>query len=494
MEFSDQQYYRALKAQDRRFDGRFFTCVTSTGIYCRPVCPAPTPKRGNCVFVRSAAEAEAAGFRACLRCRPETAPGSPAWLGTGATVKRGLRLIAETAAEGRSVEDLAERLGVGSRHLRRLFNEKLGASPKAIAQTERFAIARQLLVETDLPVAEVAHSAGFGSIRRFNDATRKAFGMPPSQLRRSRRTAASSRDFSEVKTPRIRLVLGYRPPYAWQAMLDYLRMRAIPGVEQVSSETYARTVRVDEVSGRMLVRNEAARNRLVVEFALDRQVVLGTAVQRVRDIFDLDASPTEIGEHLGGDSLLGPMVEKSPGLRVPGCWDMFELCLRAVIGQQISVRGAITLLGRMTRAFGQSIAENASETGEDSQQPARLFPSPADIAVSDLAGIGLTRARERTIVALAQAFVDDPAFIHPAMDVEEAQRRLLAIPGIGPWTANYITLRAVPDADAFPTADLGLLKAAGVDNGKALAAMAENWRPWRGYAVIYLWNSLADGT
>lgn len=485
MELSDQEYYRALLAQDTRFDGRFYVCVSSTGIYCRPICPAPAAKLKNCSFVKTAAAAEDAGYRPCLRCRPETAPGSAARLGTGATVKRALRLISETAADGVSLEALANRLGVSSRHLRRLFHDQLGAGPKSIVQTERFAIARQLLVETNLPIGQVAFASGFGSIRRFNDATRKAFGVTPGVFR-------SQRKRSPVQHPGARLLLGYRPPYAWEQMLAFLRTRAVSRLEQVSDDGYRRTVSIDGAVGILSVGHQAEKNRLVVEFQMDRPIVLAEAIQRVKDIFDLNAAPGDISEHLSADVALAPLFDRSPGLRIPGAWDIYELAVRAIIGQQISVRGATTMLGRFVEAFGKPLANSTSSgaTSGDGTDPDMVFPVPPDVCGGDLQKIGLTQARSKTLMTLTEAFAADPGFIHPAMDIDVACGQLLELRGIGLWTAEYIALRALRNPDAFPAADVALLKASGAANAAILADRAEAWRPWRGYAALHLWNSL----
>lgn len=480
MEFSNEQYYRALKAQDARFDGQFYICVTSTGIYCRPICPARMTRFEHCIFVKTAAAAERAGYRPCLRCRPETAPGSPLRRGTGATVSRALRLISESAAEGFSLDDLAGRLGIGARHLRRLFSEQLGATPKSIVQTERFSIARQLLRETNLPIGEVAFASGFGSIRRFNDAMQKSFGMSPREFRNRRRTSPSG-------TSGTRLLLGYRPPFAWPQLLDFFRVRAVNRLEAVTNVEYRRTITIGEVRGVLSVRHDDGRNRLVAEFHMERPVILADALQRIRDMFDLDAAPTEIAEHLQSDLMIAPMIASCPGLRVPGSWDVFELVVRAVIGQQISVKGAATLMGRLVERFGNPVAAEGEDAGAN--LPDLLFPDPSNLAGSDVRKIGLTGSRARTLMALAEAFAADPAYVHPAMDFGEARKRLLAFPGIGPWTAEYIALRALRNPDAFPDSDLGLLKGSGLPSAAALKARAESWRPWRGYAALHIWNS-----
>jgi AraC family transcriptional regulator of adaptative response / DNA-3-methyladenine glycosylase II len=480
MELSRQDYYRALKAQDARFDGRFYICVTSTGIYCRPICPARTTKLANCIFVKSAAEAEENGYRPCLRCRPETAPGAPARLGTQATTRRALRLMSKAAAQGESLEDFSDRLGVSSRHLRRLFKEHLGASPKSIIQTERFAIARQLLVETRVPIAQVALASGFGSIRRFNDAVRKAFGVTPGDFRKKR-------TYKPTQLPGHKVLLGYRPPYDFDAMLGYLAARAIPGVEKVEDGTWSRCMTLAGVPGIVSVSHEEAKHRLVARFDMKEPVVIVDGITRVKDLFDLDAAPSEICEHLRTAPALKASVKARPGLRVPGCWDVFELIARAIIGQQISVAGATTMLGRLTEAFGRHPDLGGAEPGAGDS--AGLFPRPEDLVGKDLTKIGLTRSRAATLASVAQKFASDPDFVDAAMDVEDARARLLAIKGIGPWTAEYVILRALRNPDAFPASDLVLLKSAGLKKPKDLKAIAEAWRPWRGYAAQHLWAS-----
>lgn len=474
MEMTRQDYYRALKAKDARFDGRFYICVSSTGIYCRPICPARLTRLENCSFVKSAAEAEENGYRPCLRCRPETAPDSPARLGTQATTRKALRMMSKVAADGDSLESLSDRLGVSSRHLRRLFNEHLGASPKSIIQTERFAIARQLLVETRLPISQVAMASGFGSIRRFNDAIKKAFGCTPGDFRKKR-------TYRPTDGPGLRVLLGYRPPYDFDAMLGYLSGRAIPGVEVVDDTSWRRAISLDGVNGTVSISRDEKKHRLVADFHMTGPVVIVDGIARVKDLFDLDAAPAEIQDHLANDPALGKSIKARPGLRVPGAWDPFELVIRAIIGQQISVAGARTLLGRLAQAFGASV-----ELGDNFTH---LFPEPEDLAGKDLQSIGLTKSRAATLQAIASAFVKDRDYIHTAMETGEATRRLLAIKGIGPWTAEYVILRALRNPDAFPASDLILMKSAGVKKPKDLEMQAEAWRPWRGYAAQHLWTS-----
>jgi len=483
MEMPPAECYAALKARDPRFDGRFFVCVSSTGIYCRPVCPARTPKLEHCRFVPTAATAEAAGYRACLRCRPETAPGSPAWLGTETTVRRALRMIANTADEPLSLRSIAGRVGVTDRHLRRLFNEHLGATPKAIAQNERLAAARQLLLGTRIPVGDIAFAAGFGSLRRFNDAARKAFGKTPSELRTQ--AELSNRDRAE----RLRFTLAYRPPYDWSSMLDYYRARAVAGLETVTSNAYSRAISIGDAVGTLSVTPDKERNRVTAEFALDRPASLPGAIRRVREVFDLDASPADISAHLARDPLLKPAVRRNPGLRIPGSWDIFEMLIRAIVGQQISVRAATTVLGRLVEYHGRRLG--SATDAESASSPASLFPTPAALASADLTRAGLTRSRAETIARVARAFADDPHFVDVSMDFDAVRNKLVEIRGIGPWTADYVAMRALRDPDAFLPADLGVIKAVGVKSVRQLLERAEPWRPWRAYAVVYLWKTLA---
>lgn len=490
MQWSKQECYEAALARDARFDGEFFICVKSTGIYCRPVCPALMPKLENCSFVPTAAAAEETGYRPCLRCRPETAPGSPAWMGTGTTVSRALRLISEGAGDI-SITGLAERVGVGDRHLRRLFKEQVGAGPKRVAQTERFQLARQLLVETDLSMTEVAHAAGFNSIRRFNDAIRRAFDRSPSEYRRRARLMGAGKGMTSRRmraanvSPDLKISLGYRAPCDWDRLMAFFATRVIPGVEQVAEGIYTRSVSLGEARGILTLRPHPEINQVEAGLRLDGQAHLTGAVRRIRDMLDLDAGSVEISRHLSRDPMLAPVMEKSPGLRLPGGWDVFELSVRAVVGQQISVKGARTMLGRLAEAYGEPVAS-------ENHGISRHFPTPDTLAGEDLTSIGLTRARAATLSALAAAFADDADFIHAAMPNGSAVRRLQDIRGIGPWTAQYVAMRGLRQPDAFPAADLGLLKASGFEKPRELEAHAEQWRPWRAYAAIALWQKLTE--
>ena len=443
--------YRAVRTRDTRFDGRFFTAIASTGIYCRPICPATPAKRENMRFYPSAAAAQEAGFRPCLRCRPEVSPDLPAGNGTSVTVTRALRLIGEGALDEAPVEVLAERLGIGERHLRRLFDEQLGASPVAVASTRRFLFAKRLLTETSLPIGEIAFAAGFASVRRFNDVMRAAYGRAPRELR----SAAGAR------TPGIELTLAYRPPYHWAAMMHFLAARAIPGVETVTPECYRRTL----PAGYVEVRPDRRSHHLIARFQLTGIRDLAQLAAKLRRFFDTGAAIREIEAHLSTDPKLRPIVEAQPGLRVPGAWDGFELTVRAILGQQVSVKGATTLAGRLVAKYG-------TET-----EHGRLFPAPEDLVEADMETIGLPRARAAAVRSVAAAF----ATARPPESVEE----LRALPGIGDWTAQYVAMRALNEPDAFPAGDLVLVRSAGKD----VARQAEAWRPWRAYAAMHLWFS-----
>jgi AraC family transcriptional regulator of adaptative response / DNA-3-methyladenine glycosylase II len=459
--------YRALRTRDARFDGRFFTGVVSTGIFCRPICPARTPKLENCIFLPSAGAAHQMGFRPCLRCRPEIAPGLAGWRGSANTVSRALGLIAEGGFDEGGADELASRLGVGARHLRRLFDRYVGASPVSVAQAHRLLFAKKLVSETALGMTEIALAAGFGSVRRFNDAFQRAYGRPPSELRRSKREGSAG----------LVLKLPFVPPYDWDAMLGFLSMRAIPGVERVEGQTYARSFAFAEVTGSLSVRRDG--DQLVATIHMTDVAKLSLVIARLRRLFDLDADITAIDEHLARDRMLAKLVKARPGLRVPGAWDPFELAVRAVLGQQITVKGASTLAGRLVAKHGRTVGEE------------RLFPSARTLAKADLTAIGLTRARAATLQSLAAAVGADESILSARDSLEETVAQLCTLPGIGPWTAQYICMRALREPDAFPTADLGLLRALETRDGRPTEAelerRAEAWRPWRAYAAMRLW-------
>ena len=475
MELDADICYRAVKSRDARFDGRFFTGVKTTGIYCRPVCPAVTPRRQNVEFYQCAAAAEKAGFRPCKRCRPETSPGTPAWLGTSATVSRALRYIGEGCLDGGSVEDLALRLGMGGRHLARLFEDHLGAAPVAVAQTRRVHFARNLIEQTDLPMARIALAAGFGSVRRFNVLVKQVFGATPTRLRQQTGTVSTAGNSLVYR-------LAYRPPYDWTALASFLEGRAIPGVELVTPEAYRRTIAVDGKSGTLEVAPIKGRDHLLLSVSLqDLDGVIGL-VSRVRRMFDCGADPAVIGDHLAADPLLAPLVKQRPGLRLPSAWDPFEMAVRAILGQQVSVAAATTIAGRLVDRLGTPLASPLDGL-------THLFPAPAAVAEADLSGLGLTSKRAETVKGFAVAVAAGRLVLDAPLGVEEFAARIVALPGIGPWTAQYVAMRALGEPDGFPASDLGLKHASrGVD----LAARAEDWRPWRSYAALHLWASLND--
>ena len=489
MDLDADACYRAICTRDARFDGRLFIGVTSTGIYCRPVCPARTPKRKNVQFYPSAAAAQAAGFRPCLRCRPETAPDLGVWRGTSNTVSRALTLIDKGGLDETDVETLAERLGVGDRQLRRLFERHLGASPIAVAQTRRVLLAKQLIHESRLSMSEVALAAGFGSIRRFNETFQRLFGRPPSSLRRD-----GAVDHGTADTGEVTILLRYRPPYDWRGVLEFLRARAIPGVEMLSGETYARAIDVAGAHGTICVRPTDG-NALRASIRFPRLSALPTIVSRLRRVFDLAADPEVIGAHLAEDPALAPLVAARPGLRVPGAWDGFELAVRAVLGQQITVRGAASLAGKLVATYGDALTNGH----RGSEGLTHVFPCPERLATANLAALGMPRARAAALSSLAHAVASDPQIFGPRKSLEEAIVQLRALPGIGEWTAQYIAMRELREPDAFPAADLGLLRAmADADRRRpspaALLARAERWRPWRAYAAQHLWTSGSAAT
>jgi AraC family transcriptional regulator of adaptative response / DNA-3-methyladenine glycosylase II len=489
MELPDRETcHRALQSRDPRFDGLLFVGVTSTGIYCRPVCPARTAKPENCRFFGSAAAAQEAGFRPCLRCRPETAPDLASWRGTSNTVSRALALIADGALDGNAgVEALAERLGIGERHLRRLFDQHLGASPVAVAQTRRVLFAKQLIHETRMPMNEIALAAGFGSIRRFNETFRDLFHRPPSALRRK----SSSNSTPEAG---VTLRLRYRPPYDWDSMLDFLRARAIPGIEVVENGTYLRTVGMDGSTGTVQVAHLPDRQSLRATIRFPRVQSLPAIISRVRRLFDLGADIETIDAHLSLDPLLAPFVARRPGLRAPGGWDGFELAVRAILGQQVSVAAARRLAGQLVAAHGEPLSVDLLSH----PRLTHVFPDAQRLARAKSIQVGMPAARRSALQELAAAAASDPNLFRPFGKLEDALAGLRKIRGVGEWTAQYIALRALRETDAFPAADIGLLRGAEVVDGAKptvpnLLMRSESWRPWRAYAAQHLWAAAAAG-
>jgi AraC family transcriptional regulator, regulatory protein of adaptative response / DNA-3-methyladenine glycosylase II len=473
--------HRALTARDVRFDGVFFVGVETTGVYCRPICPARTPGFSRCSFFVRAAEAERAGFRACLRCRPELAPGLSPVESTGRLVTAAVTRIEAGYLNEHSIEDLAGALGVTSRHLRRVMESEIGVSPVELAQTRRLALAKQLLQDTVMPVAQVAFAAGFSSVRRFNALVLRRFGRPPSDLRRTHGSSASG----DVITLR----LDYRPPFDWDALLEFLRIRAIPGVETTDANAYRRSVVLGDRTGWIDVQADAKCSALRASVSLSLAPHLMNIVARLRQLFDLDARPDVIAQHLQRSSMLRPWVRAHPGLRVPGAFDAFETAVRAVLGQQVSVRGATTLSGRLVERFGRRLP--TCPVGVD-----RAFPTVevlANASVAEVREIGLPEVRARTLVDLACAIVEQRVELSSCVDPKAWLDRLQGIVGIGPWTAHYLAMRVLRWPDAFPANDLAVKKALGVTSPSAAQELAEPWRPWRAYAAMHLWNALCTG-
>ena len=470
---------RARRARDARFDGLFFIAVTSTGIYCRPVCPAPAPQQKHVRYFTTAAAAAAAGYRPCLRCRPEAAPGSPLHRGAHDLVIGALRLIEEGVLDRESVSGLSRRVGIGERHLRRLFTEQLGTSPVEVNATRRVLFAKKLLSETNLPITAIAMAAGYGSVRRFNTTFRDTYGIAPRQLRR-KRLPVQQDDWLDLRLP-------YRAPYDFEAQLAFFERRAIPGIESVDKQAYRRVFVIDDQRCRLRVTQRHNDNALSLQVQVSDPTLLPKITARVRRMFDLDADPRVINNELRRDSVLRASVKKHPGQRLPGGWDGFEIAVRAVLGQQVSVAAARTLLARLVNHFGSDLCD---ESNEDF---ANVFPDPARIATAELEKIGIPRARADTLRALAQALCARQLNFNPAQALDVFVAACLQIRGIGEWTAHYIAMRALSHPDAFPAADLVLRKAVSTPGKlisvKELKQMSADWSPWRSYAVMHLWRS-----
>jgi AraC family transcriptional regulator, regulatory protein of adaptative response / DNA-3-methyladenine glycosylase II len=481
-----ERCYRAVRSKDARFDGWFVTAVTSTGIYCRPSCPAVTPKRGNVRFLRSAAAAQRAGFRACKRCRPDASPGSPEWNVRADVVGRAMRLIADGAVDRESVAGLARRLGYSERHLHRQLVAELGAGPLALARAQRAQTARLLIETTALPFTEVAFAAGFRSIRQFNETVRDVFATTPTQLRRAAPARNGHDRAGATGTTALTLRLRYRAPFDADGLLGFLGARAVPGVEANGGGVYRRVL--DLPHGPGIVALSCTDDHVRCELQLTDLRDLAAAVQRCRRLLDLDADPVAVGEALGADPLLGALVADTPGRRVPGAVDGAELAVRAVLGQQVSVAGARTLAGRLSAALGEPLPQPDGEL-------THAFPRAEAIAAAGPDALPLPRSRARALAGLCAAIADGSLALDPGADRAEARSRLLALHGIGPWTAEYVAMRALSDPDAFPTTDLGVRRAleqlSHAGDPAAAAALAERWRPWRAYAVQHLWASLA---
>ncbi|MFI5487531.1 DNA-3-methyladenine glycosylase 2 family protein [Micromonospora echinaurantiaca] len=504
MELDFERCYRAVDSRDQRFDGWFYTGVTSTGIYCRPSCPAMTPKRQNVRFFPSAAAAQGAGLRACRRCRPDAAPGSPQWDVRADVVGRAMRLIADGVVDREGVPGLAARLGYTERHLHRMLRTEMGAGPLALARAQRAQTARTLIETTDLGLAEVAFAAGFGSVRQFNDTVREVYGVPPSELRAARRRPAPG------GAGTITLRLAYRPPLHARALLDFLALRALPGMEEVRDGTYRRGLRLPHGTGEVAL--TPADGHVSATLRLTDMRDLAPAVARCRRLLDLDADPAAVDQTLAADPALAPVVAAEPGIRLPRSVDGFEMAVRAIVGQQVSVTSARTTLTRLLTHTHPAPAAAATDRVDHEvvvsghgvsrqqlhDQPAgvgglRGFPGAGEVAGLADGAFGMPAGRRETIRALARAVAGGELDLDPGGDREEAVRRLLALPGIGPWTAGYVAMRALGDPDVLLPTDLAVRRGAAAlglpSDPKTLDAYAERWRPWRSYAVIRLWRA-----
>jgi len=518
-----EQCYRAVRSKDARFDGWFVTAVTSTGIYCRPSCPAITPKRANVRFLPSAAAAQRAGFRACKRCRPDAAPGSPEWNLRADAVARAMRLIRDGAVEREGVTGLARRLGFSERHLHRQLVAELGAGPLALARAQRAQTARLLIETTALPFTDVAFAAGFPSIRQFNELVREVFATTPTELRRAAggrgaatahanggtrnggpvaaaRVSGPATNGGHAAPPALTLRLRHRAPFDAAGLLAFLGARAVPGVEAwdpAGGGTYRRVLALPHGAG-VATLAPGGRDHVACELRLSDLRDLAAAVQRCRRLLDLDADPVAVDEALASDPLLAPLVRRAPGRRVPGAVDGAELAVRAVLGQQVSVAGARTLAGRLTAALGESLPEGLADDDQAARakpashgpadgQLTHAFPTAEAIAAAGPAQLPLTRARTHALQALCGAVADGSLALDPGADRNATRERLLTLPGIGPWTAEYVAMRALGDPDAFPATDLGVKQALGRLGPNT---DPDRWRPWRAYAVQHLWASL----
>ncbi len=479
--------YRAVRSRDQRFDGWFFTAVTSTRIYCRPSCPALTPKRENVRFYPTAAAAQQAGFRACLRCRPDAAPGSPQWLGRADVAARAVKLILRGVVDREGVSGLASRLGYSERQLHRVLVAEVGTGALSLARAQRAQTARLLLQSTDVPITQVAFAAGFQSVRQFNETVRAVFARTPTELRR--KSAGHTVSPTGAATQSIALRLAYRRPFAVERMFEFLAQRGIPGLEAYDGATYSRVLQLPHGEGTVsLAAGEGPE--ITALFTLDDLRDLTSAIARCRHLLNLDADPVAVDEALGSDPLLAPLVSRTPGLRMPGAVDGFELAVRAVVGQQVSVAGARTVAGTLVRAAGKPLENPCLPL-------THAFPSPAalaELAQDNPAAFAMPATRRRTLAGLAHAVADGELDLDPGADPRELERRLLELPGVGPWTASYIAMRALGDPDAFLPTDLGVRHALAhlsqPEDRASVLTLAERWRPWRAYAVGHLWASL----
>ena len=479
---------RARLARDARFDGLFFTAVRSTKIYCRPVCPAPTPKTSNIEYFEFAAAAQAAGFRPCLRCRPELSPRAMRFWSGDFLFDHALSWLNETGADGASISmpELAARLGLSARQVQRLFVQRIGVGPKQVQLNQRLLLAKQLLSETSLSMLDVAVAAGFGSVRRFNEVFAQHCQLSPSQFGKAQ--ARGQRLSASTNATTLQLRLAYRPPLDFAAMLDFFRRRALPGLEEIDAVSYSRHFATTHGLARLRVSAIAGRDELCLALENCPPQAIHSVVKRVRQLFDLDADMRVIHACFEHDPVLARLIAQRPGLRIPGAWDGFELAVRAILGQQVSVAGAVTLTRRLVAQFGVPVMDSQA------QQSIRLFPTPAALAQAPIQQIGLPTRRAESIRALAQAVCKQEIQLQTGVKLDEFVNALCALPGIGPWSAHYIAMRALAHPDAFPAGDLVLQKVMAAELGTSarlseaeLTRRSQAWRPWRAYAVMQLW-------
>ena len=482
MILDDEQCYRAAQSRDSRFDGCFITAVKTTGIYCRPSCPAMTPKRHNVEFFVTAAAAQQHGYRACKRCRPDASPGSPEWNVRADVVGRAMRLIADGLVDREGVGGLAARLNYSERQINRLLTAELGAGPLALARAQRAQTARTLIETTSMPITQIAFAAGFASVRQFNDTIREVYASSPTELRGSRQPIAAGGTLS--------LRLAYRSPFHAESIFGFLADRAVPGIESWDGATYRRSLRLNHGNAVVAVSAGATSpgpNAVMCTLHLDNVADAQAAVQRCRRMFDLDADPDTVESHFADDPILSPLVRKRPGLRSPGHPDGVELLTRAVLGQQVSVKGARTLAARLAAAIGEPLAVPVEGV-------THVFPSAAAIAGCAPSDFAMPAARARALINACQQLAAGDIVIDAGSDREEIAMKLEALPGVGPWTASYVALRALGDPDVFLPTDIGVrnaLRSLGVESTpKAAARLADSWRPWRSYALHHLWASL----
>lgn len=466
------QYYQAILSHDRRFDGVFFIGVSSTGIYCRTVCTAKTPRQENCTFFPSAAAAEHAGYRPCLRCRPELAPGQAKIDAVGRLAAAAASRIEDGVLTQQSVGELANSLGISDRHLRRVLHQEFGVSPVQLAQTQRLLLAKRLLTDSQLSITEIAFASGFSSVRRLNDLFQKRYRLNPSTLRKATR----------VPQDTLQCELSYRPPLDWASLLSFLRQRTVIGVEHIDAASYQRTVRIGEHSGWIRVVPVPQQHKLRVELSASLVAVILPVLTRVKGLFDLAADPMRIAQHLG--SLADPL----PGLRVPGAFDSFEVAVRAILGQQVSVKAATTLMGRLVKAIGTPLAVPMEKFTYFTPTPEQIARCTPEV----LTPLGILHKRAVSIIALAQAIAEGQLHLAPYVDTEATIIRLKRLPGIGDWTAQYMAMRILADPDAFPYSDLWLRRALNVEKPQQVLHQATVWQPWRAYAAMHLWKSLEE--